>query len=467
MLTRRQFNSALSTSLGTLAFSGLATSLSGCTSSSQQRTMATVTGYGPLIADPNKLLSLPEGFSYKVVSSFGDAMSDGLRVPDRADGMGCLPLDDNKVALIRNHELAAKHLVNGGPKADSPLKTPLAYDTNEKGEALPGGTSTIIYDMTTHTRVDEFLSLTGTLRNCSGGITPWGSWLTCEEAVNVPDDELSKYHGYVFEVPATAKGLVEPKPIKGLGRFLHEAAAVDPKTGIVYLTEDRGDGLFYRFVPNEYGKLHQGGKLQALAFKAHAQADTRNWETQTLVLNQWVESTWVDIESPDNPEDDLRAIGYEKGAAIFARGEGIHWGDGELYFCCTNGGKAQLGQVMRYQPSPFEGQANEATQPGKLQLFVESIDKSIYNFGDNLTVAPNGHLIVCEDQYTIIVDNHLRGITPDGQVYPLARLEKQTELAGACFSPDGSTLFVNVYSPTKTLAITGPWENFKTSRWKK
>jgi len=115
---------------------------------------------------------------------------------------------------------------------------------------------------------------------------------------------------------------------------------------------------------------------------------------------------------------------------------------------------------MKYQPSEFEGTDKEAQQPGKISLFVESTSKTLYNFGDNLTVSPNGHLIVCEDQYTDVVDNHLRGVTPQGQVYNFARLVAQTELAGACFSPDGSTLFVNVYSPSKTLAITGPWHQF-------
>lgn len=69
-------------------------------------------------------------------------------------------------------------------------------------------------------------------------------------------------------------------------------------------------------------------------------------------------------------------------------------------------------------------------------------------------------MIVCEDQYTDVVANHLRGVAPDGRLYPFARLNAQTDLAGACFSPDGSTLFVNVYSPGKTLAITGPWAAF-------
>jgi secreted PhoX family phosphatase len=153
----------------------------------------------------------------------------------------------------------------------------------------------------------------------------------------------------------------------------------------------------------------------------------------------------------------LRHQGLEKGAAIFARGEGIHWGDNELYFCCTSGGAKGFGQVMRYRPSVNEGSSTEVENPGRLDLFFESLDKSLYNFGDNLTVAPNGHLIICEDQYSNRVDNYLRGITPSGAVYPLARLRIQTEPAGACFSPDGSTLFVNVYSPAKTLAITGPW----------
>lgn len=85
------------------------------------------------------------------------------------------------------------------------------------------------------------------------------------------------------------------------------------------------------------------------------------------------------------------------------------------------------------------------------------------HYGDNLTVAPNGHLIVCEDQGGAVVDNHLRGVTRSGATYPFARLRTQTELAGACFSPDGTTLFVNIFAPAKTLAITGPWASFDGS----
>ncbi|GGF76837.1 alkaline phosphatase PhoX [Alteromonas lipolytica] len=457
MITRRQFTVAL----GTLAAAGMTGGIFRQPQAATTIPMRTDVGYGPLLKDPNGILALPEGFSYQVLSSFGELMSDGMRVPDRADGMGCIALNDSTVALIRNHELQPKHLKEYGPGQPEPLKTALAYDTNSYNEALPGGTTTLIYNTKTGNKEREFVSLTGTIRNCSGGVTPWGSWLTCEESVDTPSGDGKKYHGYVFEIPATAEGLIEAKPLKALGRFNHEAACVDPETGIVYMTEDRGDSLLYRLVPNEYGKLAAGGKLQALAVKGYPKFDTRNWKKREMPLGEWLDVSWVDIESPDSAEDDLRKQGYQLGAALFARGEGIHWTDDRLYFCCTNGGNKKLGQVMAYKPSAYEGTPSESDAPGVLQLFVESSDSQVFNFGDNLTVAPNGHLIVCEDQYTAIVDNHLRGVTPDGEVYPFAQLALQTELAGACFSPDGSTLFVNLYSPTQTLAISGPWKHLR------
>lgn len=452
MVTRRQFTLGLTA----LAFAGL----TGCgLGSSNNPLIRTSRGYGDLLKDPQGLLDLPEGFDYEIISQLNQSMSDGLAVPDRADGMGCLPLDENRVALIRNHELKPSHLEKQPPSIQA-FKTDKAYDTLANGVALPGGTTTIIYNLKTKQIEREFVSLTGTIRNCAGGVTPWNTWLTCEETLARPDGEISKDHGYIFEVPASANSIVKAKPLKAMGRFNHEAAAVDPKTGIVYLTEDRGDGLFYRFVPNEYGNLAKGGQLQALVIINQDKFDSRNWNSTNIAVFDSLDARWVDINNPESPDDDLRIQGFDKGAALFARGEGIHWGDNELYFCCTNGGAKQLGQIFRYQPSPFEGQSTESSQPGKIQLFFESADESLFNFGDNLTVTPQGHLLVCEDQYTDEVDNHLRGITPEGEVYKFARLQAQTELAGACFSPDGSTLFVNVYSPTKTLAIRGPWSQF-------
>ena len=442
MLSRRQFMIGASS----IAFAGLA----GCSLGKKVplTSMPVSRGYGSLNVDSNKLLDLPDGFKYQIISSLGDLMSDGFHVPDRADGMGCIPLSEEQVVLIRNHELHPKSL-DKQPLSIQKHKTPLAYDSYNNGIALPGGTTSLIYNLKTRTVEKEFISLVGTIRNCAGGTTPWGSWLTCEESVMKAGDDLKADHGYIFEVPATAEGIVAPKPLKEMGRFNHEAAVVDPDSGIVYLTEDRGDSLFYRFIPNVKGQLDKGGQLQAMVVSSQPKYDSRNWQSTNMKVGEWLSVEWVNLDDPESPNDDLRTRGHQLGAALFARGEGIHWGNGELYFCCTNGGKKQLGQIMRFEPN---------ATGGRIQLFLESEDSSLYNFGDNLTVTPQGHLFVCEDQYTDIVDNHIRGVTPEGQVYDFARLHAQTELAGACFSPDGSVLFVNLYSPTRTLAITGPWD---------
>src|SRR5690606_9361411 len=397
-------------------------------------------GYGPLQPDPQGLVDLPAGFTYRVLSSLGDPMTDGGTVPDHADGMGCFDLGAGRWALVRNHELM--------PTQDSGGASGPAYDTVARSLVpLPGGTTTLVLDGATLSVEKQFRSLSGTIRNCAGGITPWGWWLTCEENVSKPDGRINKDHGYVFEVPAAATGPVEPVPLKAMGRMNHEAACVDPASGIVYETEDREDGLLYRFIPNVKGQLAEGGRLQALAIDGLP--DSRNWNGTAFAPQAWQAVRWIDLDNPEAPEDDLRKRGAAAGATLFARGEGIWMGESELYFACTSGGAARLGQIFRLRP--------QASGPDRLQLFYESTNIEQYNFGDNLVVAPNGHLVVCEDQYTENVHNHLRGITPDGVAYPLALSRVGTEWAGACFSPDGKWLFVNMYRPAKTLAITGPW----------
>ncbi len=429
---RRRFLHATGSAFAALAASGcVRTGLAGS---------GAAAAYGPLLADSDGLIDLPAGFTYRVLSSLGDAMSDGGTVPDRADGMGCFDLGGGKWALVRNHELM--------PNEDSGGASGPAYDTLARSLVpLPGGTTTLVLDAATLVVEKQFRSLSGTIRNCAGGVTPWGSWLTCEENVSKPDGRINKEHGYVFEVPASATGPVEPVPLKAMGRMNHEAACVDPATGIVYETEDREDGLLYRFIPNVPGKLAEGGKLQALVIDGLP--DSRNWGGVRYDPQSWHAVRWIDLDDPEAPEDDLRKRGAAAGATLFARGEGIWMGEGELYFACTNGGAAKLGQIFRLRP--------QATGADRLQLFFESTDPDQMNYGDNLTIAPNGHLVVCEDQYTDGAVNYLRGVAPDGSAYPLARSRVDTEWAGACFSPDGKWLFVNLYRPTRTLAITGPW----------
>ena len=424
-----------------------AVSASGCvTRPLPNQSFTRAIGYGELNVDSEGLLDLPEGFSYRVLSSLGDVMSDGATVPNKADGMGCFDLGDGRLALVRNHELVSTD-DGGGAFA-------LGFGAKD-GVFVPGGTTHVVLDRDSLEVSDQFRSLGGTIRNCSGGITPWGSWLTCEESVTGPGQKygegLNKNHGWVFEVPAAQTGLAEPVPLVAMGRFNHEAACVDPATGYVYLTEDREDSVLYRFVPSEPGNLGLGGCLQAM--KVEGVTDLRNWTDKSIAVGAVGQVSWIDLDGVEAPEDDLRYQAAAKGASLIARGEGIHMGGGEAFICSTSGGGAGLGQIFKLSLSA-------SGDDDRLALFFESVSHHQFNFGDNLTVAPNGHLVVCEDQYTANVDNHLRGITTEGYAYPIARLNLQTELAGACFSPDGKTLFVNVYAPTKTLAITGPWDQF-------
>lgn len=431
-----------------------------------------VHGYGPLKADPYKILDLPEGFSYQVISHAGQTMDDGFYVPYKADGMAAIPLGGSRVALLRNHELNPRDLNYGplghGRRLADRLKPDQAYDVGPDGYPLPGGVTTMIYDLKARRLERQHLSLVGTAVNCAGGATPWGSWLSCEETTLSPKAGLGKSHGWVFEVPATAKGLVDPVPLTGLGRFQHEAAAVDPETGIVYLTEDSFDskGLFYRFLPDDRRHLSKGGRLQVLGFKdAPEGGDARNMKGSepTWAVGDQKACVWLDVEGADNPDEDLRFRMQKAGAAFVGRGEGIFWSPQGVYFTCTSSGPAGHGQVLRYIQSPHEGQTGEAEAPGQLQLFVEPSESRVMDFADNLAIAPWGHIIACEDRYSDTLRNHLKGITPDGRVYTIARnvFEGNAELAGACFSPDGSTLFANIYWPGLTLAITGPWGSFR------
>ena len=304
-----------------------------------------------------------------------------------------------------------------------------------------------------------------------GGPTPWGSWITCEEASdregeNRVDGErvfCQKDHGYNFEVPATSGiQLQAAVPLKAMGRFRHEAVAVDPETGIVYQTEDTDDGLIYRFIPNVKGQLSKGGRLQALAVVERPSLDTRNWEaTPAMRPRQTVAVRWIDVEDVESPQDDLRLRGFAAGAARFARGEGMWYVKGEIFFACTSGGHAKLGQIWRYTPSAKEGSSEETQTPGTLELFVEPNDSNLVVNADNLTAAPWGDLIVCEDRSGD--DVRLVGVTPEGQLYTFANNNANTEFAGATFSPDGSTLFVNLQHTGQTLAITGPWPEATSS----
>lgn len=465
--TRRTFITGLSATAA--GFAGLKL-LSGAKASAQPL----VEGFGPLVPDPARLLDLPAGFSYRIVSREGDPMSDGLRTPAAFDGMACFPVPGarHQVALVRNHEMWA-NLTKGGAFGDDnslarDIPRAKIFDFAVDGAPKLGGTSTIVWDVRRQRLVRSHLSLAGTCGNCAGGPTPWGSWLTCEETIDKDAPAVGRAHGWVFEVPSQARDLVDPVPLRAMGRFVHEAAAVDRRTGIVYLTEDRPDSLFYRFLPKTRGRLASGGRLQALALVEERERDLRNWpadgsrfagQGQALPVGGSVRVRWIDMDGVESPDGDLKERGFAKGALRFSRGEGLSVGKSgrgsEIYICCTMGGPQRLGQVWRYRPSRREGGSGEPADPGTLELFVESTSADRLKNCDNVTVTPWGGLILCEDGPRD-QPQYLRGVTPDGSLYTLAA-NSYSEFAGACFSPDASTLFVNAQSPGITFAVTGPW----------
>lgn len=414
--------------------------------------------YGPLFPTASKntgetYLALPKGFSYTLFSKTGTPMSDGNLTPRAHDAMAAFS-GKGVIRVVRNHEI---NNGKGVPDANISLSAP-AYD-----RLAGGGTTTILIDPRTRELVRDFVSANGTLHNCAGGPTPWGSWITCEETtlgVEVIKDEKSdktrggfqKNHGYCFEVSASADTPVEPVPLKAMGRFIHEAVAVDPTTGIVYETEDRTPGGFYRYIPSQPGRLVDGGRLQMLAINDKLQYDTRTGQKMGATFPV----TWVDIEDPDpaGADKDPWAVhnqGFAMGGAVFGRLEGCWYGGTSVFFTATLGGDALLGQVWQYDPAP---------DGGELTLLFESPDEGVLQAPDNITVSPRGGLVICEDGGGI---QHIRGLTPDGRIFDFARdiagIADHGEFAGATFSPDGQTLFVNMQRPGVTYAIWGPWKD--------
>lgn len=420
--------------------------------------------YGTLIRDSAGILDLPRDFSYRVISRSGEIMTDGLLVPRQPDGMAAFSGPRGYTILIRNHELGPEPASNGafGSKYQrlSKVDPESFYDYGFGRLPGLGGTTTLVYDTRSGRLVSQFLSLAGTHKNCAGGPTPWGSWISCEESVTRAGPDTEKDHGYAFEVPATDRpALADPIPLTAMGRFNREAVCVDPRTHIVYQTEDVADGLITRFIPDTPRRLAAGGRLQALAIFEEPSRDTRNWKktgAEPFPIGRPVATRWIDLDQVEAPKNDLRLRGFRDGAARFARGEGIWFGDAEFYFTCTSGGPDQYGQIFRYRPSPQEGTPAENEQPGTLELFLQPGDNTDLENCDNMTIAPWGDLVVCEDGPG---DNHLVGVRSDGTCYMIARnATGATEFCGACFSPEGDVLFANLQGPGLTVAISGPWQ---------
>ena len=407
-------------------------------------------GYGSL-RSAGRELALPEGFIYTVLSWTGKPMSDGTPTPCAFDGMAAFPLPNGNIRLVRNHEN------RDSPATARPKGNPVrAYDpiggggtTSLEVRIAPDGTPELVRD---------FVSLSGTIVNCAGGPTPWGTWLSCEETTEGQVNGWGAEHGYIFEVHASAEEERAAQPLKAMGRFVHEAVAVDPTTGIVYETEDRQLSGFYRFLPTRPTALAAGGRLQMLAIDGQPNYDAADGQR----MGERLPAVWVDIEDadPQGASVDTGAVfsqGFTKGGARFTRLEGCWWGDDGVFFHATDGGDERCGQVWHYRP--------RGAERGDLTLVFESPSREMLDYPDNITVSPRGGIVICEDGGGT---QFMRGLTRDGRIFDFAENRlNATEFAGACFAPDGRTLFVNIMGSYfdagqekgVTVAIRGPWED--------
>jgi secreted PhoX family phosphatase len=412
-------------------------------------------GYGPLVPDPDGVLDLPRGFRYTILSREGEPLRSGQGpVPSHADGMAAFPGGRDRAWLVRNHE----------NRPDAAHRVPpvggLTYDPQGLGgcSALEVGS-----DGRVHT---ERVAIAGTAVNCAGGPTPWHTWLTCEETEDkAGTNGYTKDHGFIFEVDPYRPGRTEPVPLTAMGRFQHEAVAIDPRDGVVYETEDafeRPFGLFYRFLPRKpkggSGSLRAGGRLEAL--RVPGVPDLSAVQEPGKVFDR-VE--WVPVPDPLAAQTPVRFQDFGAGGITHAQKlEGCYWGGDRVYFVSSfahsdEGSAADhFGQVWSYEPGRRRltllivfGPDTDVAKPGESP--------------DNITLAPQGGLMVCEDGNGA---QHVFGVTRSRRVYPMARNRQNIgtaqepawgEFAGVTFAPDGRTMFVNVYEPATTFAVTGPW----------
>ena len=353
-------------------------------------------GYGPLGPPDANGIRLPDGFRSRLVARGDTPVGDrGYRWHRASDGMAAFPREDGGFVLVSNCE---------------------DYD---------GGASALRFDRRGNV-LDAYRILDGTTQNCSGGGTPWGTWLSCEEVEE----------GRVWECDPEGRRKAVPHPAMGV--FKHEAAAVDARARQVYLTEDLVDGGLYRYTPERWPDL-SAGRLEIARVDRAGGVD------------------WVRVPDPLARRERTRR--QVPGSERFMRGEGI-WLDGHtLYVTTTADHRVHAYDTRRESIEViYDGLASRSAPLLRV---------------DQLTGSRAGEVFVCEDLATDEIDMGV--ITPERKLSKFLSVtgppHARSELTGVTFDPSGRSMFFSsqrafpesdeLPGPGAIYEVTGP---FKRSR---
>lgn len=487
-ITRRSLLGATATA-GVLAATGLPAFAAPAAGQGPAKQAAKAAGQRLLstLADNGKV-ALPQGFRAWRVGTIGveDLLSDrnGSPIgttPSKLDGTGAFDYAGG-IRLVRNHEC----------RADTDVTVPLVAGTvYDAGIATGMGGNTVVELDASGRFKQQWVALSGTIRNCAGGETPWGSWLACEEDTTKAGTEIirggkswgttQKDHGYVFEVFPDVVAQQSPLPIKAWGRAVWEGAAIDPDLTKAYITEDTGRGLLYRWTAPEGTKLgayiaeqfgENDGVLQAAQVIRNGVPLVHYGQLTADDVDQAYPVKWVD-GGEDRQAQTMNLRDQYPGATQHPKVEGC-WPDAEgLWFTLSF---TNQGQIDSYRKSHGIDMPGDWGMIGYYRFADETItikdhyakdntaggvvpgdateDVKQFHGPDNITVNSRGLVVITEDgnnPCSMLAMSHTK------KSVEFARdLADRGEWAGPCFNKSGTMLFSNIQGDC-TYAITGPF----------